>query len=60
MSGIFSFLSQRFLKGQVIVNSKHKFIFFIFGMFIYLFLVVLGLHCCMLAFSSYGKQGATL
>ena len=30
MSGIFSFLSQRFLKGQVIINSKHKFIFLIF------------------------------
>ena len=59
MYGIFSFLSQRFLKGQVIVNSKHKFIFFYFWN-VYLFLVVLGLHCCTLAFSSYGKQGATL
>ena len=31
-------------------------IFFFIQLFIYLFLTVLGLHCCMRAFSSCGEQ----
>ena len=33
------------------------FVFFYIFNFIYLFLAVLGLHCCARAFSSCGKQG---
>ena len=38
------------------VLKKKNFIF-IFLLFIYLFLAVLGLHCCVQAFSSCGEEG---
>ena len=35
----------------------HFFLNYFFNKFIYLFLAALGLHCCALAFFSWGEQG---
>ena len=38
-------------------TNVHSFFFFLINLFIYLFLAVLGLRCCMRAFSSCGELG---
>ena len=37
--------------------GKPQFFIFLINLFIYLFLAVLGLHCCVRAFSSCGERG---
>ena len=45
------------VKGFYTVSSFKEVLIFLNGLFISLFLTTLGLCCCLLVFSSYGKGG---
>ena len=63
LSSIFlNYINRVILKSLIIPISDSpiglfQLFFFLFSFFLYIFLAVLGLHCCMQAFSSCSEQG---